>query len=445
MQFSETCRLYEEETSYCVGKSSSISGFNKMTLEERLRIIREFANLDSEEFSSLQKTGSLSPKMADMLIENVIGTAEIPLGIATNFLINGKDYLIPMAIEEASVVAACSYAAKIARASGGFRASSTDPIMIGQIQVLNLASPEEAGIKVMEKEAELLELANTVSSTLRKRRAGAKKIEVHLADPKDRMLILHILVDVQDAMGANVVNSMCEKIAPDISRLTGGKVSLRIISNLSIHRRSHATATFAKDLIGGEEVVDAIIYEWKFATLDPFRAATHNKGIMNGIDAVLVATMNDWRAVEAGAHAYASFEGYHSLSRYTKNSDGNLVGEIEIPLAVGTVGGATKAVQKVSVLNKILGVADSKELGAVLAAVGLAQNFAAIRALSSEGIQKGHMKLHARTIAISSGATEQEAEIVSSRLLSEGNITPANAQKILDDLRKQSRSGTKKE
>jgi hydroxymethylglutaryl-CoA reductase len=417
-------------------RSSSISGLHKLSIPDRVKFVAAFSNLSDEDVSLLSNFGSLPEDIADRMIENVISTIDVPLGIATNFKINGKDYLIPMAVEEASVIAACSNAAKIARASGGFTARASNPIMIGQIQIVNLGSLDDAKEKILKHEHKILDLANTRSRTLREAGAGAQQIELlEYHDPED-MLVIHLIVDVMDAMGANIVNSMCESVAPFIEEITGGHVNLRILSNLSDRRMAYASAIFRKDLIGGEQVVKNILTSFSLSMIDPYRAATHNKGIMNGIDAVLLATMNDWRAIEAGAHAFASLTGYKSLTRYEITPDGDLSVNIAIPIATGTVGGSTNTVPKARVARKILNVENSREFACVLASVGLAQNFAAVRALSSEGIQKGHMGLHARNIAITAGAVGKEIDQVVNIMKSENTISPSRAKEILALLRK---------
>ncbi len=419
-------------------KSSAISGFYKLSPEERLKIVKEFAGLTDEEVEAIARTGALDMAQADRMIENVVGSMEVPLGIATNFLINDRDYLIPMAIEEPSVVAAASNAAKMARVKGGFATSSTDPVMIGQIQVVDLKDPEKARKEVLSHKEELLELANAQDPTLVKFGGGAKDVEARIIETlAGNMLVLHLLVDCRDAMGANAVNTMAEMISPLIEELTDGKVLLRIISNLAIFRLARAKATFPKEALGGESAVDAIVKAYAFAAADPFRCTTHNKGIMNGVTALVLATGNDTRAMEAGAHSYAAFRGkYKPLTRYRKNDEGDLEGEIELPAAVGLVGGAT-AVHPIAKANvKILGVKRAAELGEVLAALGLAQNLAALRALATEGIQRGHMSLHARNIAVMAGAKEDEIDDVVSRLISEKRVRVHRAKEILEEMRK---------
>ncbi len=428
-------------------RKSDISGFHKLPAKKRLEIVKRFADLTGEEAKLLEKTGALDGKTADMMIENVVGTTELPMGIATNFLINGKDYLIPMVIEEPSVVAAASYAAKLARPGGGFTASSDEPIMIGQVQLVGVKNPEKAARDIIAKKQELINYANTIDPcVLVKFGGGMKGIEARvISTPVGKMVIVHILVDCRDAMGANAVNTLAETLAPMLEDISGGKSRLKIISNLADRRLARAKAIWKKEVLEkaskgsfkGEDIVNGIIEAWAFAFSDPYRASTHNKGIMNGIDAVVVATGNDWRAIEAGAHTYASIRGrYTSLTKYSKDKDGNLVGEIEIPMAVGLVGGATKTHPIARVAVKILGVKTAKELSEVIASVGLAQNFAALRALATEGIQRGHMRLHARNIAVMAGATGNEVELVASKIVEEKKIRVDRAKEVLEEIRK---------
>lgn len=414
---------------------SNIPGFYKLNLEERREFLKKFSDLTEEEISLLRNMGGLGENLADHMIENVISVMEIPIGIAVNFLINDKDYLIPMAIEEPSVVAAASNAAKMARVKGGFRAVSSEPIMIGQIEVSGMSDPFGAKFRILEKKKDLIEIANRQDPVLVKLGGGAKDIEVRVLDEKEPMIVVHLLVDVRDAMGANAVNTMAEALAPHISQISKGKVRLRILSNLATYRIARAYAIFDKETIGGEDAVNGIIEAYKFAILDPYRATTHNKGIMNGIDAVLVATANDWRAIEAGAHAYAALNGYTSITKWEKNEDGDLVGSIEIPMAVGIVGGATASHPKAKIMRKILRVDSAKEFSNVLASVGLAQNFAAIRALAMEGIQKGHMELHARNVAISAGAVGSEIDKVAEEMIKRKAIRADVALEILNGIR----------
>lgn len=419
-------------------KTSKISGFYKLSPEERLKIVQELAGLSKEEAELLRKTGALELKQANRMIENVIGTTELPLGIATNFLINNRDYLIPMAIEEPSVVAAASNAAKMARPGGGFRTESTPPIMVGQIQLVDVKNPVEAREKILKAKKRILSKANEQDPILVKLGGGAKDIEVRvLTTYLGPMTIIHLLIDVRDAMGANVVNTMCEAVAPLIEELTGGRVFLRIVSNLAAYRLARAKAVFTKEALGGEEVVEGILQAYAFAAADSYRCATHNKGVMNGVIAVALATANDTRALEAGAHAYAAKSGaYKPLTHWERTVEGDLSGWIELPVAVGTIGGATAVHPVAKVCRKILGVQSACELGEVMAAVGLAQNLAAMRALVSEGIQRGHLKLHARNIAVTAGATGELIDIVARRMIEEGKVSYDGAIAILKKLEK---------
>jgi hydroxymethylglutaryl-CoA reductase len=421
---------------------SDLSGFHKLSSEERLQKIKELANLDDNEVNLLKKTGSLDISAAENMIENVIGTFELPYGIATNFTINGKDYLIPMVLEEPSVVAGASNAAKLARPSG-FQAESTDPVMIGQIQVVRIPDINQAIRELKENKPNILQKANERDSVLLKFGGGAKDLEIHqLETDVGEMLNLHLLVDVRDAMGANAVNSMCEAVAPFVEELTEGQVRLRIISNLATFRMAKAKAIWTKQVLeasskgsmNGEEVVKSILESYHFAVASKHRCSTHNKGIMNGIDAVVIATGNDFRAVEAGAHSFAALEGYKPLTKYYRNENGDLVGEIELPLAVGTVGGSTKTNPIARISLKILGVKTSQELAEILASVGLAQSFAAMKALSTEGIQRGHMRLHARNIAMSAGATGEAVDRITLKMIEEGNISFSRAKEMISDV-----------
>jgi len=402
-----------------------------MPIEERVKIVKEFAELDEEEEKMLLSFSSLPHDIADRMIENVISTMQLPLGIATNFVINGKEMLIPMAIEETSVVAAASNAAKMARPDG-FKAKATEPIMIGQIQILNPS--KDAVKKIMERKESIIELANEQDKILVSLGGGAKDVEAKMLS--EDMMVVHLLVDVRDAMGANAVNTMAEAVAPLIEKITDGKSLLRIISNLAIHRMAEAEVIYKKEAIGGEEVVDKIVKAYEFASLDIFRAATHNKGVMNGIDAIAIATGNDWRAIEAGAHSYASLNGYKPLTTWKKNEDGDLHGKIKLPIAAGVIGGITKVHPIAKISLKILGVKNAEQLAEVMASVGLAQNFAAIFALSTKGIQAGHMKLHAQNIAVMSGAKGEEIDIVARKMIEMGKIKMDVAQEILNEIRK---------
>lgn len=415
--------------------SSNISGFYKLSVEERRQILKKAGNLTEEEMSLLNNMGGLGESAADHMIENVVSIMEVPIGVATNFLINGKDYLVPMAIEEPSVVAAASNAARMARVRGGFHSVSTDPIMIGQIELTGVADPFGAKFRILQRKQELLDLANSQDPILVKVGGGAKDIEVRVIDEREPMVVVHLLVDVRDAMGANAVNTMAEYLAPTISEISKGQVRLRILSNLATYRMTRSYAVFDKNAIGGEDTVKGIVEAYKFASIDPYRAATHNKGIMNGIDATLIATANDWRAIEAGAHSYAAMNHYTSLTRWEINEDGDLVGSIELPLAVGLVGGATATHPKAKLMRKILGITTAREFADVLAALGLAQNFGAIRALAVEGIQKGHMGLHARNVAVSAGAKGEEIDILTEMMVKERKIRGDIAAEMLKKIR----------
>jgi hydroxymethylglutaryl-CoA reductase len=420
-------------------KTSQISGFYKLTSKERLNHVREFADLTDEEVNILQSTGALEMELADRMIENVVGAFPLPLGIAMNFLINNKEYMIPMAIEEPSVVAAATYAAKMARKKGGFFTSSTDPVMIGQIQAVEIDDPFAAKMKILSAKEEILQKANEQDPMLVSVGGGAKDLEVKVIDAKSGpMVITEIHVDCRDAMGANAVNTMAEAVAPMIERITGGRVYLRIISNLAVKRLARAYAVIDKEAVGGQEVVDGIVEAYNFAAADPYRAATHNKGIMNGIIGVVLVTGNDHRAIEAGAHAYASKNGYYgTLSYWEKNNDGDLVGSIELPMAVGLIGGATKVHPTAKVAVKILGVESANELGEVMAAVGLAQNLGALRALAHEGIQRGHMSLHARNVAITAGASGPLVDVIVERMVAERKVRMDRAKELLEEYKKE--------
>jgi hydroxymethylglutaryl-CoA reductase len=417
-------------------KKSSISGFYKLTPQDRIKFVKDFAGLSDEECTLLQNTGSLPLEAADRMIENVIGTFPLPLGIGANFLINNCDYLIPMAIEEPSVVAAASYAAKMVRKGGGFHTSSTPPVMIGQIQVVNVKDPEAAKARVLAAKQEILEKANAQDPVLASVGGGAKDLDAKvISTTVGSMLITELHVDCRDAMGANAVNTMAEAVAPMIERITGGRVYLRIISNLATKRLAKAWCTVPKEALGGEEVVDGIVNASAFAAADPYRAATHNKGAMNGIIAVILATGNDHRAIEAGAHAYAAINGrYTSLSMWEKNENGDLKGEIELPMAVGLIGGAVRTHPIAKIAIKILGVKTANEFAEVLAAVGLAQNLGALRALAHEGIQRGHMSLHARNIAVAAGAQEELVDLVAERMVKERKIRMDRAKELIKEL-----------
>jgi len=417
-------------------RTSAFKGFYKLSPEERLQKVVDFAGLTDQERDDIANTGAMPMEAVDRMIENVIGTWEMPMGVAVNFIVNGKEYIVPMALEEPSVVAAASNMAKMARSTGGFRTSSTEPIMISQIQVTGVKDPFRAKMDIMAKKDEILALANEQDPMLVKFGGGARDIEVRILDSRQGpMVVTHLLVDCRDAMGANAVNTMAEACAPVLEDITGGRVYLRILSNLAKYRLARAAVTIPKDVIGGEEVVDGIVSAYHFADADPFRCATHNKGIMNGIDAVIVATGNDFRAVEAGAHAYASMSGeYKPLTTWEKTANGDLAGTIELPMPVGLIGGAVKVHPIARAAVKILDVKSASELGEVVAAVGLAQNMGALRALATEGISRGHMSLHARNIAASAGSPPEMIDEVVKRMIAEKKVRMDRAQEILKEL-----------
>lgn len=420
-------------------KTSRLPGFYKLPPDKRARVVASWANLNDEEQHMLTGDPGLTLALADKMIENVAGVFALPLGIAANFRIDGRDVLVPMAVEEPSVVAAASHMAKLARAGGGFRTSSTPPEMIGQIQVLDLDDLDAAAEKVLAAKDELIEIAACCDKTVVELGGGPRDVEVRaLRDTAaGPMLIVHLIYDCRDAMGANMVNAACEQLAGPIERITGGRVGLRILSNLADRRLARAECTIPADVLGfedfpGEVVAARIVEAWAFAAADPYRAATHNKGIMNGIDPVVIATGNDWRAVEAGAHAYAARSGqYTSLSTWGVDEQGNLTGSLELPMPVGIVGGATRVHPVTQIALKILGVESARELAQIIAAVGLAQNLGALRALATEGIQKGHMALHARQIAIAAGATGEQVEQLVEQMLDAGQINLTYAQELL--------------
>jgi len=414
-------------------KTSSISGFYKKTVEERISLISSIAELTDEEKNVL--FSSLNESLADRMIENVVGIFSLPLGIALNFRVNNTDVLIPMVTEESSVVAAASKAAKIARKHGGFRTESTSPIMIGQIQILGVKDITTASEKILENKNKLLDIANAQDKILTDLGGGATDLVVRILESSmGKMIVVHVYVDVRDAMGANAVNTMVEALAPVLEDVSGGYVRLKILSNLADQRLVTAQAIFDKDLIGGDDVVDAFLESVELAKIDPYRAATHNKGIMNGIDAVILASGNDFRAIESGAHAFAAREGqYTSLTNYWKDESGNLVGEIRLPLALGIVGGAGSIHPTAKICKKMMNVSSAQQLAELVASVGLAQNFAAVLALSTVGIQKGHMSLHAKNIAMMAGAKETDIDKVADQLIKEGNIKLDRAKEIVKD------------
>jgi len=415
---------------------SSISKFFEKSRKDRLDIVASFANLSKEELDILQNdNGGITYDKADKMVENTIGTFSLPLGIATNFKINGKDYIIPMVIEEPSVIAAASKGAKIARIKGGFEVSADESYSIGQIQVLNVDIPS-AIQQIKNSVDEILQLANSKSNTLSKMGKGAKEVSCKEIDtPSGKMLIVELLIDVGDAMGANVTNTMCESVSTLIETITGGRSLLRILSNYSTRRITKAKAIFEKEAVGGEEVVENIILAFEFADNDIYRAVTHNKGIMNGTIAVANAIGQDSRAIEAAANAYAAKSGrYRSLSKWSKDSDGNLVGTLEIPLSVGIVGGIVNVHPVAKICTKILGVSSAQELSCILAATGLAQNYSAIRALATEGIQKGHMRLHARNLAAAAGAKPEQIDEIVQKMIKEKKISLDKAKELLEQI-----------
>jgi hydroxymethylglutaryl-CoA reductase len=422
--------------------SSRLSGFYKNSIAERQSAVAEWAGLSGDEAKILDGVMGLSAEAADHMVENAVGTFGLPLGIATNFLVNGRDVLVPMVIEEPSVVAGASYAARLAREGGGFTCSSSEPLMISQIQILDLADAHAARLDVLANKARLMEIARDVDPLLVRAGGGPRDIEARVVESAlGPMLIIHVIVDCRDAMGANAVNTMAERLRPALEDITGGRVNLRILSNLADRRLARAKAVFPLAVLAfesesekyeGEMVRDRIIEAWAMAAADPYRAATHNKGIMNGVDAVVIATGNDWRAIEAGAHAYAARNGqYTSLSHWGVDKDGNLVGVLEMPMAVGIVGGATQVHPAAQVTLKLMGVTTAQELAEIIVAVGLAQNLAAIRALATEGIQRGHMALHARQVAIAAGATGELIERVAAQLVAERQVRLDRAQELV--------------
>jgi len=421
--------------------NSRISGFYKLSLDERLDALQKATDVDDETLGTLLTSGLLTTQQADKMVENVVATHNLPLGIGLNFKINGVDRLIPMVIEEPSVVAGASFMAKLARAGGGFFATTSAPEMIGQIQVLDVANIHSAKLAIYEKREELLAIADNIDPILKKLGGGARDIEVRVIEnsPIGEFLVLHLIYDVRDAMGANAVNTACEKLAPHLEKITGGRVHLKILSNLSDKRMARTRCVIPVDALKfddyvGELVRDGIIEAYAFAAADPYRAATHNKGIMNGVDAVVIATGNDWRAIEAGAHAYAAKDGkYTSLSTWGKNDEGNLVGTLEMPMAVGIVGGATKVHPTAQAALRLMQVKTASVLAEIIVSIGLAQNLAALRALATEGIQRGHMSLHARQVAIAAGAGDEMVELVAAQMVSEGMVRIDRAEEILKE------------
>ncbi|MBF8283369.1 MAG: mvaA [Anaerolineales bacterium] len=425
-------------------RTSRLPGFYNQSLKDRGQTIAAWAQLAPEQLAALDGSGGLSPEQADHMIENVVGLHALPLGVAANFLVNGREVLVPMAIEEPSVVAGASFMAKLARAGGGFIAHTTEPQMIGQMQILGVLDLHAARLALLENKARILDLANEVDPVIVKFGGGARDLEVRVMDdsPIGPFLVAHLIYDTRDAMGANAVNTACERLAPTVEQITGGRVHLRILSNLADRRlaRVRCTVPVSEMAFGdfsGERVRDGIIEAYAFAAADPYRASTHNKGIMNGVDAVVIATGNDWRAIEAGAHAYAARSGrYTSLSTWGKDADGNLVGTLEMPMAVGIVGGATKVHPTAQAALKLMGVTAARELAEIIVSVGLAQNLAALRALATEGIQRGHMTLHARQVAIAAGATGEQIDVVAGRMVAEKVVRIDRAEEILREIKK---------
>ncbi|MDT4819340.1 3-hydroxy-3-methylglutaryl-coenzyme A reductase [compost metagenome] len=423
---------------------SRLPNFRSLTPAQRLSAIADAAAFTPEERQLLAAPGALGLDRADGMIENVIGSFELPLGVAGNFQVNGRDVLVPMAVEEPSVVAAASYMAKLARECGGFETSSTRPLMRAQVQVLGLTDPHGARLALLRERERIIALANGRDKVLIELGGGCQDIEVHVfpETPRGPMIVMHLIVDVRDAMGANTVNTMAEAVAPLVEEIVGGSVRLRILSNLADLRLARARVRLTPQTLdtkdrSGADIIEGVLDAYTFAAIDPYRAATHNKGIMNGIDPVIVATGNDWRAVEAGAHAYACRSGrYTSLTTWEKDAGGALVGTIEMPMPVGLVGGATKTHPLARLALKILDVKSAQELGEVAVAVGLAQNLGALRALATEGIQRGHMALHARNIALVAGATGDEIDAIARQMAAEHDVRTDRAVALLDALRK---------
>lgn len=428
-------------------RSSRLAGFYKLSVEERRAALREASNLSEEALNALTDAGSLSEASADHMIENVVGRYTLPVGVATNFIIDGEEYLIPFAIEESSVVAAASNMAKRCRESGGFTTSNDAPVMIAQVQVLDVQDLDAAEQAVMEAEEELKRLCNDRPSTMIRLGGGLKRLSCHrISSAIGPMLVVHLHVDVRDAMGANAVNTMAELVAPRVEALTGGRVLLRILSNLATERMARVEARFSPssmhdggDATEGAAIIEAILEAYEFAASDPYRAATHNKGVMNAISAVALACGQDWRAIEAGCHAWAAVRTgtYASMTTWHKDEDGYLVGRLETPMAVGTVGGASKVHPTARACLELLGVEGADQLASVMVAAGLAQNLGAMRALATSGIQAGHMRLHARNMAVSAGAEGAEVDMVAERLATwDGPRTQTTAQEILASLRR---------
>ncbi|HLR15954.1 MAG TPA: hydroxymethylglutaryl-CoA reductase, degradative [Bacillota bacterium] len=425
-------------------ETSRIPGFYKHSVEERRALIARMHQFSDEEMEQFSSAVSLPVETADKMIENVIGTFGLPLGLGLNFLINDKEYVIPMAVEEASIVASASYIAKIVRDAGGFKTEATERVMIGQIQVVGCEDFHAAKEAIESQKDTLIQKANDAYPSIVKRGGGATDIDVRILNEDEKstynqMLIVHVYIDTRDAMGANIINTMVESLAPTVESITKGKVYLRILSNLADRCLAKATcvippALLASDGFTGEEVRDGVIHAYEFAASDPYRAVTHNKGIMNGIDPVVIATGNDWRAVEAGAHAYAARNGtYGSMTTWSVDEEGNLVGELELPMSIGTVGGASRVHPISKIAHKLLDIQSAKELAQVIVAVGLAQNLGALKALATDGIQKGHMALHSRSVAVAAGATGEMIDIIANRMVEEKEIRVGRAEQLLEE------------
>ncbi|MFH2106460.1 MAG: hydroxymethylglutaryl-CoA reductase, degradative [Candidatus Micrarchaeota archaeon] len=412
-----------------------LKGFYKLSVEERLKLLEREKLLSNQSVQLLKNGNALKIEVADRMVENVIGTIQLPIGIATNFKINGKDYQVPMAIEEASVIAAASKAAKLCLPEG-FTAEADEPVMMGHVQLMNISNVGNALSNLSKHRNEIIAIARESSKVMEQYGGGFREVVFkELKNARTGTIIAEFYVDVRDAMGANTVNTILEQVAPMLSEITGGKTRLRIISNLAIRRKVRAKAIWKKEVIG-EDGVEGVLDGYDFAKNDVYRCATHNKGVMNGIDAVAIATGNDWRAVEAGMHSFASLNGYHPITKYEKDKNGNLVGTIELPLPVATVGGAINTLPHAKVALELLGAKSAKELAMAMVCVGLANNFAALLALSTVGIQEGHMKLHSRNLAVIAGAkTDKEITCVSDKMNEEKKFSVDYAKKLLEEMR----------
>ena len=428
-------------------KSSRIPGFYNMSVEQRRELLKDNYHFSPEEWNNLYRKEPLSTETADKMIENVIGTFQLPLGVGLNFLINGKEYIVPMAVEEASIIASASHIAKIVRSAGGFQTEATERVMIGQIQVVGCSDFQAAKQAVLHAKKTLIQAANAAYPSIVARGGGAQDMDVRILNEAadsaySQMLVMHMHINTCDAMGANIINTMVESIAPIVEELTDGKVYLRILSNYADECLARAQCVIPPALLAtgdfsGEEVRDGVIHAFEFAASDPYRAVTHNKGIMNGIDPVVIATGNDWRAVEAGAHAYAARNGsYGSMTTWSKDEAGNLVGEIELPMAIGTVGGATRVHPLAKLSLSMMHIESAKELAQVIVAVGLAQNLGALKALATDGIQKGHMALHSRSVAIAAGATGEMIDIIAEQLVEQKQIRVGKAKELVEQYTK---------